>query len=405
MTAAPPAPARPARRAAVALAAVALVALAGCASSSASRRSDGPSATGTEIRQAPLPPPAPVADEGLGHDPLAIADRALRFEERGEYRRALDAWRELRPRTAPDADLELATALAEARTGSLDSAAARLAGPVLAAAANDTLPTTRYRFFRPRQEHQMTNGAFDGWHWYVWRARAEVAAARGRWEEATAAARRAVAARPASGKDRLLLALCAGRAGHADEARAAARRAVALDPGVPEAHYLDAVWAWRDGRRAEAQGGFEAAVALDPGFAPAVSALARARLPGSAPDSLPTAFLTGARAPGLLTSPAGPRIEEVVRMDQVPIAAERRQPSVPDSLRGRVTDARLPLWLLIDAEGRVALAEVPWYPSRDFPPALVAELMGLLPSWRFTPAVVAGAPRAVWVELRYGFPR
>jgi hypothetical protein len=351
------------------------------------------------------PSPIPVGDEAVTRELLRGAVRALHYEDHGEYAAALADWRNLRPRVPADGDLELATAIDEARSGQLDSAAARLSGALLMAAALDTLPSSRYQLYPSRREALYLNGTFDGWHWYVWRARAEVAARRDRWEEATGAARRCVAARPTNGKQWLLLAVCAGQAGHADEARAAARSAVTLDGGVPEAHYLDALWAWKDGRRAAAQAGFRAAVALDSTFQLAATALVRSRLPGTAPDPLPTGVLTGPREVGMLTSRLAPKAEEHVQLEQAPIIASRTHPAVPDSIKARLLDKRVPLWLFIDADGRVALADLAWYPAETIPTPAVSKLMAVVPTWRFSPARVQGSPRGVWADFSYVFPR
>jgi tetratricopeptide (TPR) repeat protein len=337
---------------------------------------------------------------------LQGADDARRADDRGDSEAALAAWLALRPKVPLDGDLELAVALDEARTGRLDSAAVRLSGRILSAAATDTLPVERYQFARPRYLDWMIDGRFSGWHWYVWRARSEVAASRGLWTEATDAARHCVAAQPASGKQWLQLAVCAGRAGLADEARAAARQAARLDPGLPEALYLNALWAWKDGRRADAQAGFRAAVAQDSVFRPAVVALVRSRLPGSVPDSLPATALSGPRAVGLLTSRAYPKLEDDIAVDQVPILAHRAHPAVPDSLKAMIGDQRLRLWLYVDEQGQVPLVEVAWAPPGRFPASVVAELIGLIPgTWQFLPANIKGVPRAMWVDVNYSFPR
>jgi Flp pilus assembly protein TadD len=350
--------------------------------------------------------PGPAGDVAVTGELLRSAARARHYEDHGEYAAALTDWRSLRLHAPADGDLELAIAINEARSGQLDSAAARLSGPKLSAAALDTLPTSRYQLYYPAgREALYVNGTFDGWHWYVWRARAEVAARRESWEEATVAARRCVAARPTNGKQWLLLAVCAGQAGHADEARAAARSAVTLDGGVPEAHYLDALWAWKDGRRAAAQAGFRASVALDSTFRPGATALLRSRLPGTPPDPLPTGVLTGPREVGMLTSPLAPKVEEYVALEQAPIVASRTHPALPDSIKAQLQGKRILVWLFIDADGRVALADLAWYPAGTIPTPAVSEFMALVPTWRFMPARVQGTPRGVWADFTYAFPR
>lgn len=387
------------------------IALPGCAASAgpaAKAPGGGPAASAPSSPVAAAPAPAPArptaADTARTMELLENAGRARQADDLGDVAAALVEWRRLRARAPQDGDLELVIALDEARTGQLDSAAGRLAGPVLSAAAEDTLPVSRYRVARLRPANVYIDGAFTGWHWYVWRARSEVAAARGRWEEATLAARRCVAARPMSGVERLLLAVCAGRAGHADEARAAAREAVMRNPGLPEALYLDALWAWKNGRRAEAQAGFRAAVAADSTFRPAVAALLRSRLPGTPPDSLPATVLTGVRASAMLVSNALPKPEDEVPLDQAPILAGRAHPAVPDTIRARIGDKHVPLWLYVDETGRVPIVEPGWI-APGFPASPVADLVALIPgTWRFLPGNVQGVPRAVWIDFNYAFP-
>ncbi|MGH7730573.1 MAG: tetratricopeptide repeat protein, partial [Candidatus Eiseniibacteriota bacterium] len=336
---------------------------------------------------------------------LRIAARARHYQEHGEYAAALGEWTKLAPRVPADSDLELATAIDEARSGRLEPAATRLAGALLSAAAIDTLPPARHHPYTASREGLYLNGSFDGWHWYVWRARAEVAAARGRWDEAAIAARQCVAARPASGKDWLLLAVCAGRAGWAGEARAAARQAVTLDRGVPEAHYLDALWAWKDGRRSEAQAGFRAALDADAGFNPAAVALVRSRLPGTAPDSLPSAFLTGPRAVGMLTSPTSPKLEDRVKPERGPRLTNVIMPRLSDSLQSEMLSRNIKVALFVDPEGRVILHELQWYEPGTFPTPVVSEFAAVLALWRFAPRVGEGNPRGTWVELSHVFTR
>lgn len=335
---------------------------------------------------------------------LEIGRRARGFEDRGDYAQALAEWRRMRAVTPLDGDLELATALDEARAGHLDSAAVRLAGPILSAAAVDTLPASRYRSYAADRSDLYANGKFDGWHWYVWRARAEVAMARGRWDEATVAARACVAARPISGKEWLLLAVCAGRVGLADEARAAVRQATVLDATLPEVHYLAGVWAWRAGRRADAHACFRAAIAADPGMPEPAVSLARSRLPGTAPDSLPTRFLTGQRSVGMLTSTAWPKIGDHQQIEQAPLLTHREDPVLSDSLKA-AGGPKVLVWLFVDDQGRVILNDLPWASGGGYPTPVIADLLKHLATWRFQPAKIQGAPRAIWADVQYAFPR
>jgi tetratricopeptide (TPR) repeat protein len=344
-------------------------------------------------------------DSARGHSLLSMTARARHLEDHGQYALALAEWRKLRPLVPADADLELAIALNQARSNQLDSAAALLSGRLLAAAAVDTLPATRFRPYPVYRDTTYLNGRFDGWHWYVWRARAEVAARRGRWDEAVAAARQCVVARPGSGQEWLLLAVCAGKAGEAEEARTAARLAVALDASLPETHYLDALWSWREGRRAEAQAGFRAAFGVDSVFQPAAVALVRSRLPGSAPDSLPSVVLHGSRAAGMLTSAGRPKLEELVVVDQVPIMIRKADPRLSDSLKTAIGNRKLALWVLVDIDGRVILTALPWTPPGGLPTRAVSEVLAQVPHWRFLPANSGGAVLPAWVDMDYAFPR
>jgi tetratricopeptide (TPR) repeat protein len=346
--------------------------------------------------------PAPVADRGLA---LQVVHQARDFEDHGAPARALGEWRRLRGMTPRDGDLELALALNEARAGQLDSAAARLADHTLSDAAADTLPSSRFRSYAVDRDTVYVNGRFDGWHWYVWRARTEVAMARGRWDEAVAAARRCVAARPTAGKEWLLLAVCAGRAGLDDEARGAARQAIAFDGTLPEAHYLAGVWAWRDGRRPEAQARFRAAVAADSALQAAGMALVRSRLPGSPPDSLPASFLTGVRSVGILTSPRGPKMEDLPQYDRIPILSHRVDPAFPDSVKAPFVGKRVLLWLFVDDAGHVVLNDLPWATADQYPVPVLTELLKHFAAWQFTPAQTKGVPSATWVDVLYAFPR
>ena len=392
------------------IAALGLLALSGCAATTPAMGASPSSGAGPATRPAPTPaPPASTrgsaAKTAVTKDALEIAARALRDEDQGDYAAALGEWQRLNARVPADGDLELATAIDEARIGRLDSAATRLSSPLLTAAGLDTLPIARYQHYAPVREELYLNGSFDGWHWYVWRARAEVAAARGRWEEAAIAARQCVAARPASGKEWLLLATCAGRAGWAAEALAAAEQAVRLDPGVPEAHYLEALWAWKGGRRDQAQRGFRAAVNVDATFRPAAMALVRSRLPGTAPDSLPAEFLTGPRAVGMLTSPVGPKLEDHGTMERGPRLVNVIGPQLPDSVMSQMQPRNLKFALFVDPEGRVILHDLPWFPPGTVPTAVVSELAAVLPLWRFEPTTTQGDPRGIWRELSHTFPR
>jgi tetratricopeptide (TPR) repeat protein len=338
-----------------------------------------------------------------------LAKNARLLEDIGAYGRAVEALRLLRGRVAPDADLELALALDEARADQPDSALARFEGRVLTRALTDSLPLGRRHVYPWEREKVWTNGRFDGWHWYVARGLAEVNLSLGRWREARAAAEICAQARPTAGSEWLLLAITEAHPGDAanlSESEQAATTAVALDPTLPEAHYLAGLFAWRHGRRIEAQQDFRAAVALDStSRAPAI-ALVRAGLPGAAPDSLPATFLTGVRRVGMLTSALGPKIEEFVQMDSPASILKREILPLPDSVTRSLPAIELTLPILVDERGRAVLHELPWYDPSVLPAAVVASIVGSLPDWRFRPAMKMGEPHRVWaaVSIKNGTP-
>ena len=329
---------------------------------------------------------------------MAADARAL--EEVGAYGQARQTLRELRGRVAPDADLELALALDEARTGQLDSAAARLWSPLLSKAIDDSMPLSRRVPYPWQHEGSWINGHFDGWHWYVARARAELAARLGRWADARDAARQAVAARERCGKEWLILALCAGHAGDLEEAERAAYAAAWRDPTLPEAQYLAGLFEWRAGRRMVAQQAFRAAVALDSSYREPALALVRSRLPGVPPDTLPVELLGGVRAAGLLTSPVRPKREEFVQADVAASILHQEILPLPDSLRGKVGPGEIYLPVLVDERGRAALHELPWSNAERLPDPVLRVVLESLLNWRFSPAIRLGKPQRAWANIR-----
>src|SRR6185436_7759701 len=196
---------------------------------------------------------APIAKAGESAKPIDIATRARVFEEQGAYASALAELQRLRSVQGPDPDVELAIALDEARVGLLDSAWTRLYSPILERALADSAGDLRRSEYPFQRESMWVNGTFDGWYWYIARARAELALARRDWPRMLGMASRASAARPLSGKEALLVALAAGHTGDEEYSEAAAAWASYLEPWLPEAHYLSGLWAWRHGRRGEAR--------------------------------------------------------------------------------------------------------------------------------------------------------
>jgi tetratricopeptide (TPR) repeat protein len=331
---------------------------------------------------------------------LAAARNARVAEERGGYATAATLLRELRGRMAPDADLELALALDEARVGERDSAIARLTTPLMDAALLDSLPVTRRHHAPWEREGSWVNGSFDGWHWYVARARAELFAAAGRWDDALEAARLAVVARPLAGKEWHILATCAAHAGRTDIAGPAVRHAMKLDPAIPEASHLAALLAWRDGARTAARELLDRAVALDSTFHEAALAKMKLRLPGG-PPALPSEFLTGPRAAGLLTSPIRPKLEEFEQMDTPATIVRRPDPPISPELAKQAGAVRLRVTMLVDEHGRAVLHELPWFEASRMPEEVVGAIAASLPEWRFSPAVRHGEPRRVWATVEY----
>lgn len=356
--------------------------------------------TGAAPRSGASPgkPARSAPQRGASPTPAEIALNARSLEDQGFYGQAADLLATLRTRVKPDADLDLSLALDLARVGEADSAAALLWNPTMSAALADTLPLTRRQLYAWHREPLWFNGVFDGWSWYVARARAEVAAARGRWGEALEAARQCVAARDISGKEWLLLAVCAGHAGAWDVAAAAARKAVTLDPTLPEAFYVQGLLEWRDGRRAPARAAFDKAIGLDSTYREAALAAARIRLPVS-PDTLPSRFLTGARAVGMLTSAARPKPEEFVQMDAPAEFLRGAQAVVPDSLKTGWNRIQITVMALVDERGLIVLHELPWRRASIVPDAMIGLMLSSLPQWLYRPATRLGRPYPVWVAV------
>lgn len=358
------------------------------------------SAAPRAARSAPALPALPEAPV-IRPDPRTTRARlAKSFEDLGEYDSAAVALRGLRAMGPPDADLELALALDLARAGATDSARALLHGPLLGAALADSCPPARRRPYGADRDALWTNGTYDGWRWAIARARAEVGARLGRWDEARAAARLAVTERPLAGQEWLVAAVCSGRAGDLAGAERQARLAAYLDPMLPEAQHLVGLFEWRAGRRGDALQRFAIAIALDSLYEPAVRGRQRLRFfPGSTPDSLPGVFLTRGREAGLLASPVGPKLGSALQMDRYATVLQRTMVPVPDSVQVELKPLRIILPVLVDERGQVVLCELPWLSQDDLPAPLVAVLLQSLPGWRFSPAVRFGQPVRSWTNV------
>ncbi|HTM58243.1 MAG TPA: hypothetical protein VL123_07495 [Candidatus Udaeobacter sp.] len=365
-------------------------------------RPAAPARAGTRraaARHAVATRPVPLTDAQR----MELAKTARELEEVGAYTRAAVTLGRLRLGSPADADLDLALALDLARIGRPEGAESLLVAPPLTAALTDTLPVQRRHLYPWERETLWTNGHFDGWAWYVWRARAEVAVALGHWHDARVAAEGCILAHPMSGQEWLVFAIAAGREGLMEQAAAAARFAAILDPTLPEAEYLSGVHQWRNGHAAQAQKSFRAAVALDSTWRVPALAMIRSRLPGAAPDTLPTDLLIGIRAAALLTSPARPKIEEFVQMDESATILRRGWPSLPDSLMTLMPTLDLALPVLVDERGRVALLFWPWMPASEIPPLVVSGIVRSLNEWRFKPAMKNNAPHPVWATVEYAY--
>jgi hypothetical protein len=354
-------------------------------------RATSPRASRAAAAATPKPAlaPASVGRGELFKAPAQVASDARVAEENGAYAVAADRLRELRARVAPDADLEIALAIDEARSSQSDSAWARLSGRQLMDALQDEGDATRHRDYPFQREPLWLNGTFDGWHWYIARARAELALQLRRWNDAYDAAMIAMRARPQSGKDHLLAAIAAGRAGDLATARREADAAAMLDPLLPEAQYLSGLHAWRAGDRAGAMQAFHRAIGIDSSYRAPALALARLRVPGIRPDSLPVRFLTGVRATCMLTSPLRPKLEEYVQNDVLAGLLGAPHVTFADSVKTRMA-LKQPLQffvtVLVDEQGHPVADDLPWIAPGQVPDAAIVEILRTAATWRFRPA-------------------
>lgn len=355
-------------------------------------------------RKAASTPAKAAAPVAATKRPIEVATQARVFEEQGNYASALVELKTLRGMQGPDADVELAIALDEARTGLVDSAWTRLHGPLLTTALGDTAGRVRRTEYPFQREGMWVNGSFDGWYWYVARARAELAYARRDWKEALSMASRAAQARPLSGKEALLLSLAAGRDGDAAFSEAAAAWACYLEPWLPEAQYVAGLCAWKGGRRAEARARLETAAALDSNWRDPALALTRLRLPGMSADSLPTRFLTGVRSCAMLTSAKRPKQEEFVQFDSQPSLVYNPQTPPSDSLRAEMKltkPAQVFVQVLVDETGHAVLAELPYVTEAQVPAGVIHHVIGEIGTWRFFPARKFDKPQRAWASVEY----
>jgi hypothetical protein len=100
--------------------ATACVALSCCLAVAAPTPPAKPSTTPAKAAKPAAAKPAAAKAAGASTKPIDIATRARVFEEQGAYASALAELRRLRSVQGPDADVELAVALDEARVGLID---------------------------------------------------------------------------------------------------------------------------------------------------------------------------------------------------------------------------------------------------------------------------------------------
>ena len=340
----------------------------------------------------------PSSRVDLAKHAIQLAQNTRSLEELGGYGQAAEQLRELRSFAPVDPDLDLALALNLARSGERDSAAALLYGKILTIALGDTAYRANFEIYGWRHEKTYFGGQFEGWYWYVARARAEVEAGRGHWREAREAARICTRARPLAGVEWYLFALCAARTGDVDEARPALERALRLAPMLPEAHYLSGIFAWRDGKRSEAQADFRAALDIDSSYREPAVALTRSRLP-MPPDSLPARLLTRVRDAALLTSPGRPKFDEFIQLSKPAHVTKRVDIVIPDSLSDRVKPITVAPLVLFNEQGHAVFHQDPWASATSAPEAFVGMISNAIRGWEIEPAVAGGHPQAIWMEL------
>lgn len=332
------------------------------------------------------------------------ARSAERLEDIGAYTKALELFELIRSAHPEDADLEYTMAVDEARLGKFKAAAARLWTPVMDEAAVDSLPVERHVMYFWGRESQWLNGKFDGWHWHILRARAEVAAALDDWDKAHSAARAAVEAHWHSGKDWQILGMTAAHTFRHPEAKRAFVQAAMLDPTLPEPFYMMGLYAWREGQRNEAQRMFREAIRRDSTWKAPALALVRSRLPAASPDSIPTWLLTGTREVSLVTSPVGPKFEQFVQMEQPAVLVKQGDVRFPPDMKLDRTPPPLVFPVFLDERGRALVHEFPWLPPGIVPEQWLGAIAASLPGWAFTPATKLGKPQRVWVNVEFKMP-
>ena len=356
-----------------------------------------------ETRSATAPSAPGISPAQRSARALELAKNAQAFEEIGAYARALEELQKLRPLVKRDADLELEMALLQARLASWDSAAVLLANLPLTKAMTDSQPASRRVPYPWQKPLVWTNGQYDGWSWYVWRARAELAAQRRDWSQALANQERAARERAWSGKEWVLLGVFQARVGRWEDAARSFDRGLLLEPILPEAHYYKGLSDWRSGHRGDALVDFGEAIRLDSLFDEAVLARARLRLGTGHVDSLPPWLLRGRSADALLTSMERPKYEEMVQPDQPAGALEAPQPHYPPSIPPFGTGHTAMIPVLVGEDGRVLIADPPYMNPAQWPDSLIGAAVGVLRDWRFFPGRRSGVPIRSWSDAPVHF--
>jgi len=106
---------------------------------------------------------------------------------------------------------------------------------------------------------------------------------------------------------------------------------------------------------------------------------------------------------GLLTAAEGPKMESFLQMElAASLAGKVDAPALgPTGAAGQ--PQKLLISFLLDAEGRVALVDVPYITRAQLDPARLAAVIATLPRWEFNPAVRGGQPHPVWAAQEFTF--
>ena len=107
----------------------------------------------------------------------------------------------------------------------------------------------------------------------------------------------------------------------------------------------------------------------------------------------------------MLTSGAGPKIDERIEPDVLVLLYGIPHPQIPDSLRRAFTRPRhIALPTLVGPNGRAVLHELPWFAPGAIPEGLIPRLLADVSGWRFRPASKLSQPIAVWTWVEIEIP-